>query len=106
MFKNSQFKAGLPEHYEGLLIKVGGWNIFYLAVSWLGLHILNIHTYVSEPLFAGTLTLGPENLKCGPDWNFLYILVLKTGLPDFFKCELSLKVNLMYNPNSKGNMQR
>lgn len=66
---------------------------------------LNIHTYVSEPLFAGTLTLGPENLKHGPDWNFLYLLVFKTALPDFFKCDLSLKVNLMYNPNSKGNMQ-
>lgn len=33
-------------------------------------------------------------------------LVFKTALPNFFKCGLSLKVNLMHNPNSKGDMQR
>lgn len=47
VFKNSQFKDGLPEHYEGLLIKVGGWNIFYLAVSWLGLHIFK-YSYICK----------------------------------------------------------
>ena len=37
---NSQFKPGPPEHYKGLLIKVGRWNVSHSAVSWLGLHIL------------------------------------------------------------------
>lgn len=34
------------------------------------------------------------------------LLVLKTALPDVFVCGLSFKVNLTYNPNSGGNMQR
>lgn len=78
-------RTGLPEHYERLLIKVEEWNIFYLAVSWLGLHILNIQTYVSELPFISTLTLGPENLRYGLDWNFLYFVALKTAFSDFFK---------------------
>lgn len=78
-------QSGLPERYEHLLIKVEEWNIFYLAVSWLGLHILNTHTYVSELPFISTLTLGPESLRYGPDWSFLYFVPLKRAFSDFFK---------------------
>ena len=44
-------KAGLAKHYENLFIKVGRENRSYLIVFCLGLHILNIHTYVSGPPF-------------------------------------------------------
>lgn len=76
-------KAGLAEHYENLFIKVGRENRSYLIVFWLGLHILNIHTYVSGPPFVSILTLSPTDLRCGPDWTLLDLLVLKVALPDF-----------------------
>ena len=78
-------QTGLPEHYECLLIKVEEWNILYLSVSWLGLHILNIHTYVSELPFISTLTLGPENHRYGPDWNFFVLCSSQNSLLWFFQ---------------------
>lgn len=84
-------KPGLPEHHKDLFIKVGGQNIFYFIVFWLGLYIFNIRTYVSGPPFVTTLTLSPADLRCGPDWILLALLVLKTALPDVFVCGLSFR---------------
>lgn len=30
--ENSKVKLGLPDHHEGIFVKAGGWDIFYLTV--------------------------------------------------------------------------
>lgn len=84
VFKNSQFKLAF-QNIMNVYCQGEEWNILYLSVSWLGLHILNIHTYVSELPFISTLTLGPENLRYGPDWNFFVLCSSQNSLLWFFQ---------------------